>query len=44
MLTSVPGVLVKDIKIRNFCIESSVFYLSKKSIIQIPRSIYYPEH
>jgi hypothetical protein len=32
MLTSALGTVVKDIKTRNFCIENSVFYISKKSI------------
>jgi hypothetical protein len=37
MLTSAPGALVKDTKIINFCIENNVFYLSKKSITQVPK-------
>jgi hypothetical protein len=32
--------IVKNIKTKNFCIENNVFYLSKKSITQVSRSIY----
>jgi hypothetical protein len=32
--------IVKDIKTKKICIENNVFYLSKKSITQVSRSIY----